>query len=136
MSLVVGGIFTLLGGGSALLSWYYNRKQNRRLLEAEAAVAEYARTASEITSLRAQMVFYEERLAALQKMVESKDGYIQVLSHDKDVLEIKHAKNKSVINKAHECEICDDLTKCPVLRQRKINDDAYAAQLESKSKGT
>ena len=124
----------VIGGGSSVVMWVMFRKQTARIKNAEAVEKEVQSLRSTVDALQQQQEFYEKRLKAMQELVIGKDNYIEVISHDKLVLEVKHAKNKSAINRAHECEFCKgDSSKCPVLAQKNKNDDEYLHSIEHKN---
>lgn len=128
---IVTSIFGLLSGSGAFITFALYRKQQKRLKNAEAVEKEVSTLRSTIETLQTNMTFYEERLNTLQKLVIEKDNYIAVLTNDKQTVDIKHAKNKNAINRAHECEYCKgDASKCPVLDQRRKNEAEYLISLE------
>lgn len=118
-------IFGFLGGGGALITYLLYRKQLKRFKNAEAVEKEVATLRGAIAAMEQNQKWYEERLSSLQKLLLEKESYVEVLSKDKNLLEIKHSKNKSAINKAYECKFCTDTAKCPVLIQRSKNEDEY-----------
>lgn len=127
LSLILG----FLGGGGALVTYMLYRKQLKRFKNAEAVEKEVATLRSAIAAMEQNQKWYEERLASLQKLLLEKESYVEVLSKDKNFLEIKHSKNKGAINKAYECSFCPDTSKCPVLIQRSKNEDEYLRTLTS-----
>lgn len=130
---IVLGVLTVISSGSAIVIGLMFRKQTARVKNAEAVEKEVQALRSTVVSLQKQQEFYEKRLEAMQKLIIDKDNYIAVISHDKEVVEIKHAKNKSAINRAHECEFCKgDTAKCPVLAQRMRNEEEYLQSIEKR----
>lgn len=130
---IVLGMLTVISSGSAIVIGLMFRKQTARVKNAEAVEKEVQALRSTVVSLQKQQEFYEKRLEAMQKLIIDKDNYIAVISHDKEVVEIKHAKNKSAINRAHECEFCKgDTAKCPVLAQRMRNEEEYLQSIEKR----
>lgn len=125
LSLILG----FLGGGGALITYMLYRKQLKRFKNAEAVEKEVATLRSAMAAMEQNQKWYEERLASFQKLLLEKESYIEVLSKDKNFLEIKHSKNKGAINKAYECSFCPDTSKCPVLIQRSKNEDEYLKTL-------
>lgn len=125
LSLILG----FLGGGGALVTYMLYRKQLKRFKNAEAVEKEVATLRSAIAAMEQNQKWYEERLASLQKLLLEKESYVEVLSKDKNLLVIKHSKNKGAINKAYECSFCPDTSKCPVLIQRSKNEDEYLRTL-------
>ena len=123
---VLSLIFGFLGGGGALVTYMLYRKQLKRFKNVEKEVATLR---SAITAMEQNQKWYEERLSSLQKLLLEKESYVEVLSKDKNLLEIKHSKNKGAINKAYECSFCPDTSKCPVLIQRSKNEDEYLKTL-------
>ena len=134
---IVTSIFGLLSGSGAFITFVLYRKQQKRLKNAEAVEKEVSTLRSTIETLQTNMKFYEERLNTLQKLVIEKDNYIAVLTNDKQIVDIKHAKNKNAINRAQECEYCKgDASKCPVLDQRRKNEEEYLLSLEKARSST
>lgn len=130
---IVLGVLTVISSGSAIVIGLMFRKQTARVKNAEAVEKEVQALRGTVVSLQKQQEFYEKRLEAMQKLIIDKDNYIAVISHDKEVVEIKHAKNKSAINRAHECEFCKgDTAKCPVLAQRMRNEEEYLQSIEKR----
>lgn len=128
---VLSLIFGFLGGGGALVTYMLYRKQLKRFKNAEAVEKEVATLRSAIAAMEQNQKWYEERLGSLQKLLLEKESYVEILSRDKNFLEIKHSKNKGAINKAYECSFCPDTSKCPVLIQRSKNEDEYLRTLTS-----
>lgn len=128
---VLSLIFGFLGGGGALVTYMLYRKQLKRFKNAEAVEKEVATLRSAIAAMEQNQKWYEERLGSLQKLLLEKESYVEILSKDKNLLEIKHSKNKAAINKAYECSFCPDTSKCPVLIQRSKNEDEYLRTLTS-----
>lgn len=126
---VLSLIFGFLGGGGALITYMLYRKQLKRFKNAEAVEKEVATLRSAIAAMEQNQKWYEERLGSLQKLLLEKESYVEVLSKDKNLLEIKHSKNIGAINKAYECSFCPDTSKCPVLIQRSKNEDEYLKTL-------
>lgn len=126
---VLSLIFGFLGGGGALITYMLYRKQLKRFKNAEAVEKEVATLRGAIAAMEQNQKWYEERLSSLQKLLLEKESYVEVLSKDKNLLEIKHSKNKGAINKAYECNFCPDTSKCPVLIQRSKNEDEYLRTL-------
>lgn len=130
---IVLGVLTVISSGSTIVIGLMFRKQTARIKNAEAVEKEVQALRSTVVSLQKQQEFYEKRLEAMQKLIIDKDNYIAVISHDKEVVEIKHARNKSAINRAHECEFCKgDTAKCPVLAQRMRNEEEYLQSIEKR----
>lgn len=130
---IILGVLTVISSGSAIVIGLMFRKQTARIKNAEAVEKEVQALRGTVVSLQKQQEFYEKRLEAMQKLIIDKDNYIAVISHDKEVVEIKHAKNKSAINRAHECEFCKgDTAKCPVLAQRMRNEEEYLQSIEKR----
>lgn len=130
---IILGVLTVISSGSAIVIGLMFRKQTARVKNAEAVEKEVQALRGTVVSLQKQQEFYEKRLEAMQKLIIDKDNYIAVISHDKEVVEIKHAKNKSAINRAHECEFCrGDTAKCPVLAQRMRNEEEYLQSIEKR----
>lgn len=126
---VLSLIFGFLGGGGALVTYMLYRKQLKRFKNAEAVEKEVATLRSAMAAMEQNQKWYEERLTSLQKQLLEKESYVEVLSKDRNLLEIKHSQNKGAINKAYECSFCPDTSKCPVLIQRSKNEDEYLKTL-------
>lgn len=132
LGVIISGIFSIVGGGSALFTFLYYRKQEKRLKNAEAVETEVATLRATVETLQKNQEFYEQRLSVLQSLIIEKDTYISTLSTDKHVLEVKHARNKSAINAAYGCELRENKADCPVLRCRTRNEEEYLKRIESK----
>ena len=132
------GVLTLISGSTTGISLFMYRRQSRRFKNAEAFEKEVAALSSTVENLKSQISFYDERLNKLQELIVNKDVYIGVISEEKNALEIKHARNKSAINRAYACGYCSDLKDCPVLKQRTKNEEEYLKiinkNLENKNK--
>ncbi|MDR0541154.1 MAG: hypothetical protein LBH19_02955 [Dysgonamonadaceae bacterium] len=126
---IITSIITVLCGSSTIITFILYRKQQKRLITAEAFEKEVDALKSAVETMRQQLQFYDGRLTEMQKLVIGKDAYIEQLSKEKHVLEIKNAKNKSAINKAYECNHCTDISLCPVLMQRTINEEEYLKKI-------
>lgn len=124
---ILGLLVGLLGGGGVFITWMLYRKQTKRFKEAEAFEKDAQAWKTALESLQNQVNWQEERLSILQKTLLEKESYVLVISKEKDILEVKHAKNKSAINKAHGCELS---SSCPVLKQQAKNDDEYIHSIE------
>lgn len=85
----------VIGGGSSVVMWVMFRKQTARIKNAEAVEKEVQSLRSTVDALQQQQEFYEKRLKAMQELIIGKDNYIEIISHDKLVLEVKHAKIKA-----------------------------------------
>ena len=123
--------FSALCGGSTIITLFVYRKQQTRFKPAEAFEKEVLALKATVELMQGQIQFCNERMAELQKLVVDKDAYINQITLDKHMVEVKHAKNKSAINKAYECEHCKDVSNCPVLKQRAANEEAYLKQLQN-----
>lgn len=132
------GVLTLISGSTTGISLFMYRRQSMRFKTAEAFEKEVAALSSTVENLKSQISFYDERLNKLQELIVNKDVYIGVISEEKNALEIKHARNKSAINRAYACGYCSDLKDCPVLKQRTKNEEEYLKiinkNLENKNK--
>ena len=119
-----------LGSSGAFISWILYRKQEKRNKNADAVEKEIASLRVTIKTLEENQTWYDTRLEAMQKWLISKDSYIEVILKDKDLLEIKHAKNKGAINKAYSCKFCPQPDLCPVIIVREKNEEEYIKALE------
>lgn len=122
--------FSTLTGGTAFYTFIMYRQQAKRFKTAEAFEKEVTALKSTIEGLQKQIEFQEGRLNEMQKTLVNKDAYIGTLTADKSVLEVKHAKNKSAINRAYSCSFCDSAANCPVLQQRALNEEEYLKRIE------
>ena len=122
--------FSTLTGGTAFYTFIMYRQQAKRFKTAEAFEKEVTALKSTIEGLQKQIEFQEGRLNEMQKTLVNKDAYIVTLTADKSVLEVKHAKNKSAINRAYGCSFCDSVANCPVLQQRALNEEEYLKRIE------
>jgi predicted patatin/cPLA2 family phospholipase len=122
--------FSALSGGSTVITLFMYRKQQKRFKTAEAFEREVDALKNTVEIMRKQQEFYESRLAELQKLIVNKDAYIEQLSRGSHIMEVKHAKNKSAINKAYECRFCEKTSECPVLIQRAKNEEDYLRKIE------
>lgn len=123
--------FSTLTGGTAFYTFIMYRQQAKRFKTAEAFEKEVNALKSTIEGLQKQIEFQENRLNEMQKTLVNKDAYIGTLTADKSVLEVKHAKNKSAINRAYGCNFCDSAANCPVLQQRALNEEEYLKRIET-----
>lgn len=139
----VASLLTVVTGGGGVLF----RRQQKRTKTAEAFRQEVdaMKVAIETMELsyKAQIEglkdFYKNqfdmaytRIDKLQSDLQKQDVMNSHLRSANDVLEVKHAKNKSAINRAHECAFCDTPANCPVLKQRSINEEEYLRSIEKK----
>lgn len=129
---ILTAITTLFGGTSFYTILLY-RKQEKRAKNAEAF-------GKEVTALQTAQGIYEKQLESqskrideLQKQLTNQDARMRELREDNNILEIKHAKNKSAINKAYSCTFCPSTGQCPVLVQRAINEEDYVKQIEKRN---
>ena len=115
------------------------RRVNKRTKTAEAFEKEVSALSGTIEALKKHQEYTDQRLERLQGELTKTDVYNSQLIREKHILEVKHSRNKSAINKAHECPFCDDKSQCPVIRQRTFNDELYLSELnknnENKSEG-
>lgn len=130
---ILAVVSTLCGGGTVITLFLF-RRQQKRFKNAEAFEKEVQALQNTIDSLQKQVNWQEERLNDMQKLLIGKDAYIAEISREKHTLEIKHARNKSAINKAYECpnraKCKDDPDSfCPVLMQRKQNEEEYLKEI-------
>ncbi|MDL2310317.1 hypothetical protein LJC39_04295 [Parabacteroides sp. OttesenSCG-928-B22] len=127
-------IISILCGSSTVITFILYRKQQKRFKTAEAFEKEVVALKNTVEILQQQVTFQEGRISDTQKLVINKDAYITQLSQEKHTLEIKNSKNKSAINKAYSCEHCSDISLCPVLKQRTVNEEAYLNELKKQDK--
>lgn len=123
--------FSAITGGTAFYSLFLFRKQQGRFKNAEAFEKEVTALKQTIQTMQQQVEWQEKRLSEMQKLIINKESYIATLTADKSTLEVKHAKNKSAINRAYGCPFCDTPANCPVLMQRAQNEDEYLKRIEN-----
>lgn len=126
---ILTSLISVLCGSGTVVTYALYRKQQKRYKIAEAFEKEVVALKATVETMQTQLRFYDERLSEMQKLVVGKDAYISQLSQDKHLLEVKNARNKSAINKAHGCGHCANVSDCPVLRQKTANEDDYLKQL-------
>lgn len=115
----ISGLFSIGLGGMGVLFY----RQTKRTKTAEAFSAEVNALKGAIDAMKEEL----DRMRARIKDLETTEG---VLRREKDVLEVKHAKNKSAINQAHSCEYAN---ACPVLKRREENEEEYARQVSKRA---
>lgn len=120
---IVSIIFNLLLGGGVVTTFLLYRKQSVRIKNAEAFSAEVAVLRAEVEELRKSLDFERKQREEDKKIIAKVEALNTALFHDKNGLEIKNALYKKAMNRAYECTFCPDSSKCPVLIQRKHNDD-------------
>lgn len=128
---ILTSLISVLAGSSTIVTFIIYRKQQKRFKTAEAFEKEVTALKTTVEILQQQVTFQEGRINDTQKLVINKDAYIAQLSKEKHILEIKNSKNKSAINQAYRCELCNDFTSCPVLVQRTANDEEYFKSLNA-----
>lgn len=120
---IVSLIFNLLLGGGVVTTFLLYRKQSVRIKNAEAFSAEVAVLRAEVEELRKSLDFERRQREEDKKIIAKVEALNTALFHDKSSLEIKYALRKKATNRAYECTLCPDSSKCPVLIQVKYNDD-------------
>lgn len=120
---IVSLIFNLLLGGGVVTTFLLYRKQSIRIKNAEAFSAEVAVLRNEVDELRKSLDFERRQREEDKKIIARIEALNSTLYFDKNNLEIKNSLNKKAMNRAYECTFCRDSGKCPVLVQRKHNDD-------------
>lgn len=120
---------TLILSSGALNIVLY-RKVDKRTKTAEAFEKEVSALSNTIEAMKKHQNYTDERLERMQGELTKKDIYNSQLMREKHILEVKHSRNKSAINKAYECEFCEDKSKCKVLKQRALNDEIYLKELK------
>ena len=126
---IITSAISIICGSSTIVTFIIYRKQQKRFKTAEAFEKEVIALRATVEILQNQVTFLDKRTNNMQELVISKDAYIGQLSQQKHPREIKHAKNKSAINKAYDCGHCSDISSCPVLKQRAANEEAYLNEL-------
>lgn len=126
--------FSAVAGSGTFVSLLMYRKASKRQKNAEAFEKEVASLQAAQNVYKDQLNYQGSRIDALQREITTQDARMRELREDNNILEIKHAKNKSAINKAHECTFCNSIADCPVLRQRTKNEEEYVAQIEKRTK--
>lgn len=125
-------VIALLCGSTTIVTFILYRKQQKRFKTAEAFEKEVIALRGTMETLQNQITFQAGRIDEMQKLVISKDMYIEQLSSEKHIIEVKHAKNKSAINTAYACTYCKDKSECPVLKKRAENEEAYLKEINTK----
>jgi hypothetical protein len=125
---------TCLFGGSSFYTIFLYRRQAKRFKTAEAFEQEVKAMEGTVSILQEQIEFCQGRINSLQELIISKDTYIEQLSGENHTLEIKHSRNKSAMNKAHECKFCPDTSQCPVLIQKIANDELYLSEITGRER--
>ena len=128
--------FTTLILTSGIVNIILYRKVDKRTKTAEAFEKEVSALSNTIDAMKRHQEYTDQRLERMQEELTKKDVYNSQLMREKHVLEVKHSRNKSAMNKAHECPFCDDKSQCPVVKQRAINDEEYLLELKSNNELT
>lgn len=138
---IITSVLGVLGGGGAFVSFILYRKQQKRFKTAEAFEKEVNALRAAVATLEAAQGVYETQLTAqsirideFQKTIANQDGQIRHIRNEKHTVEIKHAKNKTAINRAYECPFCEDKAACPVLKQRADNEEQYLREIQRDKK--
>lgn len=120
---IISVIFNLLLGGGVVTTFILYRKQSVRIKNAEAFAQEVNVLRSEIDELRKSLEFERKQREEDKKVIARIELLNTQLFNDKSSLEIKNALYKKAMNRAYECTFCSESGKCPVLIQRKHNED-------------
>lgn len=120
---IISVIFNLLLGGGVVTTFILYRKQSVRIKNAEAFAQEVNVLRSEIDELRKSLEFERRQREEDKKVIARVELLNTQLFNDKSSLEIKNALYKKAMNRAYECTFCSESGKCPVLLQRKHNED-------------
>jgi hypothetical protein len=115
---------------SGIINVVLYRKVDKRTKTAEAFEKEVSALSATIEVMKRHQEYTDQRLERMQNELTKMDVFNTQLMKEKHILEMKHSRNKSAMNKAHECTFCDDKSLCPVLRQRAINDEIYLKELK------
>ena len=112
--------------GTIITNGFIFRKQSRRLKEAEVRIKEAEAKAKEfdalkdtIEQLKKSVDFYDKQFDRMKEMISKKDVAITKLSDEKCEVQKANEKNKRAINKAISCEFVPENEDCPVLAQKK-----------------
>lgn len=120
---IVSIVLNLLLGGGVVTTFVLYRKQSVRIKNAEAFEHEVNVLRNEIDELRKSLDFERRQREEDKKVIARVELLNTTLYHDKSSLEIKNALYKKAMNRAYECTFCTESGKCPVLQQRKYNED-------------
>ncbi len=116
---------------SGVINIVLYRKVDKRTKTAEAFEKEVAALSATIDAMKRHQEYTDQRLERMQEELTKKDVFNSQLMKEKHILEVKHSRNKSAMNKAYECSFCDDKSQCPVIKQRAINDELYLSELKN-----
>ncbi len=125
---LIGYVVGIVGGSSVLMQWIFNRDTKK----IDNTAKEVASLQSVVTALQREIDNQSTRIDRLLNEITERETSLSILRKDKHTLEVKHAKNKSCINKAFACEYLTDKNKCPVLIARAENEKAWTEELERK----
>lgn len=128
LEILIPLISSLLASGVINVVLY--RKVDKRTKTAEAFEKEVLALSNAMESMKKHQGYTDNRLEWMQSELTKKDMYNSQLMKEKHTLEVKHSRNKSAMNKAYECTFCDDKSQCPVLMERRNNDEQYLAELK------
>ena len=106
------------------------RRQSHRIKDAEARIKEAQAQTKEVEVLKKafeemekRIKFYDEQFERMKGMMVSKDTAIVQLSTEKCEAQKENEKNKRAINKAHSCSFIPENEDCPVLAQKKKDEE-------------
>lgn len=106
-----------------MTTWVLYRKQSVRIKNAEAFQHEVEVLRKEIDELRKSLDFERKQREEDKKVISTVEGLNAHLYEAKNTLQIKVAQQKKALNRAFECMFCEDVAECPVMKQRRYNDD-------------
>jgi predicted ribosome quality control (RQC) complex YloA/Tae2 family protein len=115
---------------SGIVNVVLYRKVDKRTKTAEAFEKEVSALSATIEAMKRHQEHTDQRLERMQNELTKMDVFNTQLMKEKHILEVKHSRNKSAMNKAYECAFCDDKSLCPVIRQRATNDEIYLKELK------
>lgn len=128
---LVSAVLGFLGAGSSVVTFILFRKQSVRIKNAEAFEKEVSALRGEIEALKADLKFEREQREKDKELIIRVEDDNSALHAENRTLEIKNAKNKKAINQAYGCSFCNESSNCPVLMQRKKNEDEYLRELQN-----
>lgn len=129
---IVSAVLGFLATGSSIVTFILYRKQSVRIKNAEAFEKEVAALRSEIDALKESLKFEREQREKDKEIIVRIETDNTKLHSENGTLEIKNARNKKAINQAYSCGFCQDTANCPVLLQRKKNEEEYLIELQRK----
>lgn len=129
-------IFGSLSSITAIVTLFVYKRQEKRIKNSAAVETEVRTLRAALEQMERQVSWALEQLGITQTLVTQKDAYIEQLTKELHVLEVKHSRNKSAINEAYSCVFCEGkMNLCPVIIRRAKNEEEYTKRLVEKEKG-